>query len=138
MKRFPLALAALAIGLPLVGLTGCATTDDPTTVEPATAPDTATAPTDEVNYELWGLDVVKLKANGMSCPLCAHNLDKQFERIPAVKKIHTDLGTGEIFIGLDPDQPAPDANLFWEGTKDAGFTPVSLTMPDGTTKGGEE
>jgi copper chaperone CopZ len=42
-----------------------------------------------------------LVVHGMSCPLCAHNVDQQLLAVPGVVGVRLDMGTGEASITLD-------------------------------------
>lgn len=38
------------------------------------------------------------EVSGMSCPLCAHNIEKQLKRDPNVSRVTVDLGKGEVTV----------------------------------------
>jgi copper chaperone CopZ len=68
---------------------------------------------------------VVLWVNGLGCPQCATNADKQLERLRGVASIRTDLGTGKIHVGLAGDRK-PSPHQFSEAMLDAGFTLVKM------------
>lgn len=68
---------------------------------------------------------VVLWVNGLGCPQCATNADKQLERLKGVASIRTDLGTGKIHVGLAGDRK-PSPHDFSEAMLDAGFTLVKI------------
>ncbi|MEO1088736.1 MAG: heavy-metal-associated domain-containing protein, partial [Acidobacteriota bacterium] len=84
----------------------------------------ATQPTDTLTVEqrFEGLHVAQLEVLGMSCPLCAHNISQQLEKIPAVKKTHIDLGTGIVSAGLAPDEAWPSVDELKAAVDKAGYT----------------
>ncbi len=46
--------------------------------------------------------------NGLSCPLCATNIDQQVERLPGVSDVKVDLSTGKVKANLSgPSTPSP-------------------------------
>lgn len=66
-------------------------------------------------------DSVLLYVKGMSCPLCASNLDLQLERVRGVKTINVDLGVGTVEVTFDGDvRPSPFE--LHKAVEDAGFT----------------
>ena len=47
-------------------------------------------------------DSATLVVHGMSCPLCANNVDKQLLDVKGVKAVRVDMGTGEVLVELIP------------------------------------
>lgn len=45
--------------------------------------------------------VAVLTVYGMSCPLCAHNVDKVLLEVPGVIGVRVDMATGEATVDLD-------------------------------------
>jgi copper chaperone CopZ len=46
--------------------------------------------------------------NGLSCPLCATNIDQQVEKLPGVSDVKVDLSTGKVKANLSgPSTPSP-------------------------------
>jgi len=46
--------------------------------------------------------------NGLSCPLCATNIDQQVEKLPGVSDVKVDLSTGKVKANLiGPSTPSP-------------------------------
>jgi copper chaperone CopZ len=72
--------------------------------------------------------VAKLYVKGMSCPLCAHNIDRQLLKVPGVKKVTVDLGTGEVQATLAADNP-PNRDQLARAVKQSGFTLDRIEMP---------
>ena len=122
-------------GLALCALlaVGCAdrSKTDPATGEvyeqhPATH---AVTPTDAAlarSKEPIASDAVVLHVNGLGCPLCASNIDKQLERVKGVSSVAVDLSTGIVTLGLAPGQTHPSPARLGDAVEDAGFTLVKV------------
>lgn len=67
---------------------------------------------------------VTLAVNGLSCPLCASNVDKQLESVRGVEEIKIDFAAGVIDLGLKAPHPSP-ASLA-RAIDQAGFTLVKI------------
>ncbi|MDP1662934.1 MAG: heavy metal-associated domain-containing protein [Phycisphaerales bacterium] len=53
-------------------------------------------------------DRVRLYVNGMGCPLCVTNVDKQLGRISGVRSATVNLGTGTVDVELySKNRPSP-------------------------------
>ena len=64
---------------------------------------------------------VIITAYGLSCPLCANNLDGQLTKIDGVESAVIDLASGSIVIGL-ADKHSVKAKQLIEAVDNAGFT----------------
>lgn len=71
-------------------------------------------------------NAVTLWVNGMGCPLCATNIDKQLERVKGVSSVKVDLGQGIVELGLAEGAPHPSPAALGEAVEDAGFTLVKV------------
>lgn len=71
-------------------------------------------------------DSVVLWVNGLGCPLCASNIDKQLVRVKGVKSVAVDLGQGRVSLELKPGEPHPSPARLGEAVEDAGFTLVKV------------
>ncbi len=120
-----------AVGIASV-LSGCA--GSPT--GPSAAVDAVPAPATQIDYATWGYRIVHIEVSGLSCPLCAHNLNKQFTRFPSVVRTDLDLGAGLAIVQLKPDGPMPTDEQFIAAVHDAGFTPGAVIHPK--TQGGAQ
>ncbi len=58
---------------------------------------------------------------GLSCPLCASNLDEQIKRVDGVTAADIDLDTGHVAITVAPDAHVTVSALR-RAVADAGFT----------------
>ncbi|MEM7680582.1 MAG: heavy metal-associated domain-containing protein [Planctomycetota bacterium] len=81
--------------------------------------------------EMTGLSVGAIEATGMSCPLCATNIDSVLMRHPGVGDVVVDLGAGRVYVGLVPGAEWPSAEQLADAVRDAGFTPVKVSLPEG-------
>ncbi|MGH7245279.1 MAG: heavy-metal-associated domain-containing protein [Phycisphaerales bacterium] len=64
--------------------------------------------------------------NGLSCPLCATNIDKQIEPLPGVSNVKVDLSTGKVRADLvGPKTPSPQQLA--KAADSAGVTLVKIT-----------
>lgn len=102
------AAAALAILL----LSGCATTTPRSAADasPDGAPD------------------IQVYAQGLSCPLCAHNLDEQLRKVSGIRDVRIDLGAGRADLWFEPDVRPDDAAIA-RAVDDSGFTLDRLVRP---------
>ncbi len=79
-----------------------------------------------------GAEVVVLTVHGLSCPLCAHNLDGQLKKIEGVEDATIDLKTGSVTVRLARANAVSDERLT-AAVKDAGFTLKKISRgPDGS------
>ncbi len=74
-------------------------------------------------------DSAVLWVNGMGCPLCASNIDKQLVRVPGVNSVKVDLGEGKVWLTLKPGAAHPSPARLGEAVEDAGFTLVKVETP---------
>lgn len=63
---------------------------------------------------------------GMSCPLCANNIEKQIKRDKDVKNVSIDLGTGEIKVEYKLDKTNVEKPIR-KAIGNAGFTVKGVT-----------
>ncbi len=88
--------------------------------EPAAQSETPTTP-------LPG-STATLAVQGLSCPLCASNVDKQLLRVAGVEKVDVDLGAGIVKVAFDP-AAAPSAATLRKAVEDSGYTLTAVTTP---------
>jgi len=69
----------------------------------------------------------ELDASGLSCPLCASNLDDQVARIPGVKSARIDFETGTMHVEIEPGEEVRKSQLV-KAVEDAGFTPREFRL----------
>lgn len=65
---------------------------------------------------------------GMSCPLCANNIDKQLLAVGGVEKVTINLGKGTVIARLMPINPPTRAQLE-KAISESGFTLERIEMP---------
>jgi copper chaperone CopZ len=70
-------------------------------------------------------DTAVLYVNGLGCPLCATNIDKQLMRLPGVSGVQVDLSDGKVTLAMGgKERPSP--HQISEAVEDAGFTLVKV------------
>ncbi|MCC5847218.1 MAG: heavy-metal-associated domain-containing protein [Verrucomicrobia bacterium] len=109
MKKF--LTAALGVAL-MTWMTGCASTGE----------------TQTDSEEEFASTTAEITAHGLSCPLCASNLDDQIKRISGVKDSRIDFETGVLHVQVKEGQLVSKSELF-RAVRDAGFTPQSFRTP---------
>lgn len=62
-----------------------------------------------------------LLVKGLSCPLCATNIDLQLKRLPGVDTVNVDFDAGKVFVGFKGDR-RPSQRQLADAIADAGFT----------------
>lgn len=65
--------------------------------------------------------VVRLEVHGLSCPLCANNLDRELLRLPGVEAVRVDLGSGRVDVTYAAGATANRAAIA-EAVRRSGFT----------------
>ncbi|MFN0060636.1 MAG: heavy-metal-associated domain-containing protein [Planctomycetota bacterium] len=110
-------MIGLGLGLAGLWLTGCAggptAGNQPGIDEPAAVVDSPTA---------------TLIVYGMSCPLCANNVDKQLLDVPGVSGVNVDMGTGEAKVRFLPGARVTKQQLS-DAINKSGFTLAELRVP---------
>lgn len=113
LKRFSfVVLSALALAIAPVG---CASTESTSDREPMAA-------------EVISGPSATLVVYGMSCPLCANNVDKQLLEVDGVESVQVDMGTGEVKVALAPDARVTRRQLT-EAVDRSGFTVAEVRVP---------
>jgi len=76
-----------------------------------------------------GGDAVGVKwvalVTGMSCPLCAKNIEKQVSRLEGVVDVKIDLGTGRVEVVYSRAHEG-DKSSIAKAIKDAGFEAIDV------------
>jgi len=65
---------------------------------------------------------------GLSCPLCANNIDKQLKRVPGVDSVRVDLGDGKVKVKL-ADAGRPTRRDLAKAVEQSGFTLDRIETP---------
>lgn len=120
-----LTIAFALVASSLVSITGCATTSERTT----SAPTTTGAASSDSAYDLASksplpTDRVTLRVNGLSCPLCASNVDRQIGALGGVTSTEVNFERGTIDLSLTDPRPSPFA--LERAIDRAGFTLVGI------------
>jgi len=72
---------------------------------------------------LEGDRVAMLWVNGMGCPLCANNVERQLHQLDGVERVTVNLGTGLITAHLSADA-RPTSEQLRRAVTNSGFTLV--------------
>jgi copper chaperone CopZ len=73
-------------------------------------------------------DRAVLVVHGMSCPLCANNVDEQLLAVPGVTAVSLDMGSGEATVTLDGTGRTTRGQLA-DAIDRSGFTLRDVRMP---------
>ena len=65
---------------------------------------------------------------GMSCPLCANNVDKQLLDVPGVTGVQVDMSNGRVTVALAPDSGVSRKQLA-DAVQRSGFTLAEVHVP---------
>jgi mercuric ion binding protein len=79
-----------------------------------------TAPMVESGVPLTGEKAV-LTIHGMSCPLCANNINGRLMKEDGVQKVQIDMKTGLVTVFFEADN-APTSVALKRAVKESGFT----------------
>lgn len=116
--------------LTLAAISGCATTQSAD--QPPAASDDAVVhiATDADRAYLASKSPIEaeritLAVNGLSCPLCATNVDKQLQGVRGVSNAAIDFANGQI--DLDLVDPKPSPSMLDHAIDRAGFTLVKIS-----------
>jgi copper chaperone CopZ len=71
-------------------------------------------------------DRVTLFVNGLSCPLCASNVDSQLLALKGVSKVVVDLNRGQVDVAMNDPKPSPWA--LSNAIDRSGFTLVKIAQ----------
>lgn len=108
-------------------LTGCASNDAATTTTADSTPIQATTlQTGAYANQPIADDAIVLRVNGMSCPKCANNIDKQLTSIPGVGGARVDMGAGEVTVSFDSKASHPSQQQLADAIERSGFTLVGM------------
>lgn len=89
---------------------------------------TSPKPADDETAEVTTLSAgrrMKLTVYGMSCPLCANNIDGRLKKVPGVEEVKIDLATGAVTLSIDEGAP-PSRDDIERAVEETGFTLKAL------------
>lgn len=69
-----------------------------------------------------------IQINGMACPFCTYNIQRQIEALEGVQRVDVSLEKGQAYVTLSKRNP-PTAEQLREAVESAGFTPGQVRMP---------
>lgn len=113
----PRTLRSLALTLPVLLLVACASSPGGPGASAASLSDDP-IDTREVTLTIFGL----------SCPLCATNIDAVLAEVPGVTRVSVDMSTGKAIVWLDGKTPVTPRQLA-RAVDRSGFTLQSIDTP---------
>lgn len=119
-----------SLTLALAALAGCATTQSADQPPAASEDAVVHVATDADRAYLASkspidAERVTLAVNGLSCPLCATNVDKQLQGLRGVNSAAIDFANGQIDLNLVDPKPSPA--MLAHAIDRAGFTLVKIS-----------
>jgi copper chaperone CopZ len=128
-----LALSLLLSGLVLIAaLSGC---QSPPRAQGDSVSPTATGGAEPAGPGMTGeSNATVLHVYGMSCPLCATNVDKQLLKIDGVNNVRVNLSSGEVIVFTSKDNP-PSYEQLARAVEESGFTLVNKSSGGEMTEG---
>lgn len=98
------------------------------TARSSTSPAASLAPTASIEpTPANGPAKATIQVRGMSCPLCAHNIEQQLTKLTQVSNVQIDLGKGEVLADVT-DSSEGTKFAMKQAIQDAGFTAMSVSM----------
>lgn len=119
-----------SLTLALAALAGCATTQSADQPPAASEDAVVHVATDADRAYLASkspidAERVTLAVNGLSCPLCATNVDKQLQGLRGVNSAAIDFANGQIDLNLVDPKPSPA--MLAHAIDRAGFTLIKIS-----------
>jgi len=143
LRRQATLLSALLAGAGLA-LAGCATgagghpeahshdgsDEAATTAQTAASTDASPAATEDVaaSADVIEASTATIVVSGLSCPMCATNIDQQMGRVEGVKTALVDLSKGHVRLSLHPNARVTRSRLV-KAVEDSGFTVREIIAP---------
>ena len=115
--------ATIALSLLFLTFPGCQTSNgDPLHTSSIEPEDSVSHAENQVaTAAVEDLTPVQLTVYGMSCPLCASNVDKQLLRVDGVKAVDVDMSNGLVTVMVSRSNP-PSAQSLAKAVSESGFT----------------
>lgn len=111
-------LASVSLVLSILSVTGCA--GRAVEARPGQVTQSSASPLDATSATLI--------VHGMSCPLCATNVDKQLLEVPGVADASVDMGTGQVKVTFVPGASVTRKQLE-DAVYKSGFTLAEVRIP---------
>lgn len=134
MHARTLTIITLPLALGLLSLaTGCQSSPAGTTTNDADHVH-ATTQSPEAHAGTYGPepiigDAAVLLVYGMSCPLCATNVDNQLLALPGVERVHTNLDSGYVTVRFkEGDTARPSRRQLARAVRESGMTLMGITI----------
>lgn len=117
MKKIMNAKMAVGVGVTAMSVMGAALTGCGSSGEKVATENGAVVLDDQ---PIKGMSAV-LTVYGMSCPLCANNVDKVLLAVPGVTGVQVDMGSGRAVVSLDVKNP-PSKRELAQAVDKSGFS----------------
>ncbi len=118
--RVLVTVVAMSLSTFLAGCGGEKAASSPTTPESRAQADAEATPI--------AAPSATLTVQGLSCPLCASNVDKQLMKVDGVQSVSVDLGDGTIRVAF-AGEARPTGAALRKAVEDSGYTLVSIDTP---------
>jgi copper chaperone CopZ len=66
-----------------------------------------------------------IAVKGLSCPVCAHRLEKVLGKLPGAEEAHVDLQKGQAVVDFAPNAKPTDQKII-QRVREAGFVPGKI------------
>jgi copper chaperone CopZ len=66
-----------------------------------------------------------IAVKGLSCPVCAHRLEKVLAKLPGAEKAQVDLGKSQAVVDFAPNSNVTDKEI-GQKVRDSGFVPGKI------------
>lgn len=87
----------------------------------------AGTPSADTGKPLTGYSRAVLTLRGMSCPLCANNVDGRLTKVPGIDTVKINLETGKV-IATFSVETSPTREQIKRAVKEAGFTLANMEL----------
>ncbi len=129
MKRTTRHTPAWIVTLFILIAAGCTGTKDIVTAElPTTTQPTHNTEAPATQASTVSGPQATIPINGMACPFCTYNIQRQIQALDGVEQVDVSLEKGEASVILS-EQDAPTAQQLRGAVESAGFTPGEVQMP---------
>lgn len=69
---------------------------------------------------------LEIEVHGMTCAFCVDGLERKLTAMPSVAKVQVSLKANKVRLETDGDTPSVET--IRQAIRDAGFTPVNVTV----------
>lgn len=113
-------LPLFAIGLLLIAAAPGCRSDGPTSA-------TAARASAQRSTEESAASRATIRIDGMACPFCTYNIERQLQAVEGVERVDVSLEKGEAYVTLSKQNPPTEQRLR-AAVKSAGLPPFQSTL----------